>query len=51
MKSQIVKENHIGPAVSEILWHKQTDILLLLCKDMHLLENKTTFIYKYALVR
>ena len=30
MKSHIAKENNIGPAVSEILWYKQTDILLLL---------------------
>ena len=28
------KENHVGPAVSEILSYRQTNILLFLYKDM-----------------
>ena len=39
MRSYIVKENHIGSAVSEILWYRQTDILILLYKD-YLLNKK-----------
>ena len=33
MRSYIVKKNHIGLAVSEILRYRQTEILLLLYKD------------------
>ncbi len=36
MRSYSVKENPIGSAVSEILWQRQTDILLLYYKDQRL---------------
>ncbi len=34
MRSYPVKENHIGSAISEILWYKQTDIFLLYYNDV-----------------
>ena len=43
MKSYIVKENHIGPAFSEILWYRQKDILLLLLKDKKKFNNIFVF--------
>ena len=38
MESYNIKENHISPAVGEILWYKQTEILLLLYKDILILN-------------
>ena len=40
MRSYTVKEHHIGSAVSEILKHKQTDIMIQYCKDISTPELK-----------
>ena len=45
MRSYIEKENHIGPAVNEILRYRQTHthILLLLYKDCYATLKKKIF--------
>ena len=47
MKSCIVKENHNGSAVSEILWYRQMNILLLLYMDTQRVHDWYGIILNY----